>query len=164
MPEKSTEAVKTRPCCECGAPMQLKGPKDRRRKCSRCKAANKRGHGTGSGGRVKLGAAGVLARASASGGHGGGGGAISVNTSFYRDRQPGDGMPSVVVLRGDEDGALVAMRGDNGWVKPACPDLTVDRFAGYLAEHCGYSLADRDGQEVTLTRDTVREVSYAEAG
>jgi hypothetical protein len=151
----------TKVCTRCGQSFETNNR--RLRVCPTCRARSRRGRrNDGGGGRRTFSAAGVLARSAPPGGHGGaGGGTISVNTSFYRDRQPDDGMPSVVVLRGDEDGALVAMRGDNGWVKPACPDLTVDRFAGYLAEHCGYALADRDGQEVILTRDSAWEVSHA---
>jgi hypothetical protein len=144
----------TKTCTRCGRSFETDN--NRLRVCPACRARGRRGRRSGGGGgRCTFSAAGVLARASAPGGNGGG--TVSVNAGYYR--RPDDGMPSVVVLRGDEDGALVAMRGDNGWVKPACPDLTVDRFAGYLAEHCGYALADRDERSITLTRGVTQEVA-----
>jgi hypothetical protein len=95
----------------------------------------------------------VLARASAPDGNG----AISVNTGYYR--RPGDGMPPVVTLTGDDGGMLIALNG-----KQSNPDVTVDQMAGYLAEYYGYALAGRDERSITLTRGVTREVSNAEAG
>jgi hypothetical protein len=150
----------TRVCSKCGGEFKIDDPKSRRRVCNGCKARDRRRNSGGGGGRRTFSAAGVLARAFAPGSHGGGGGtggeAISVNSGYYRDRRPGDGMPSVVVLRGDDEGMLTAMRGCNGWTA-ATPGLTLDQMVGYLAEYCGYALAGRDGQEVTLTRGAVGE-------
>jgi hypothetical protein len=155
MTDKAKTASTTRVCSKCGREFKVDSPKSRRKVCNGCKAGSRRRNGGGGGRRALSAAAYVLARSAPPGGHGGngetGGGAISVNAGYYRDRQPGDGMPPVVVLTGDDEGELVALNG-----KKAKPGLTLNQMAGHLTERYGYVLTGRNGQEVTLAREVPR--------